>query len=301
MNGWYLGWLVLALGLHWGAVPAALADEDQVQDPLAVELHQALREAPAALRWLMPNEHKPVSHTEVGIGPDSCAFPQWAPPSPSGQPRLLVRCGTLLLGGHGMTRVSTLTSWVRTEQGWGPGQLVSVRYSTRAFGSNLGSPPPIVWHNGWEADLFARAFSLMSVQQIRELQMLLNSYEPTNHALVALDQWRTLSWPDGVLGLRADGSLLLQRGGLAGVGDLVERLAEQPAALPVGVTGLIRPAAAKSPPGRPMFMLQMIETEDLLYAVALTDGPLDRVGGTVQLLRGEPHFNLVLVSVERAL
>lgn len=280
---------------------AAQAEDVMDTEQLAVQLFKTLRETPESLRWVMPDEQQPKSHVEVGVAPIGCSFPVPAPLLANDLPRLLMRCSSSALIDSRLARIHTVTSWTHADGGWRPGQIISLHIPSRGFRTDYGPTPSTVWHSGPQTDLYARAYSVMSLDQARQLQTLWMSYSFDGEIAAPLEQWRQLPWAAGVLGLKTDGGVLLQKGSLAGVGILIERMADG-GALPPTVTGVIRAVSGhEGLPGKPLFLLQEFEAGEALYAVALTDVPPENAPAQMQVLRSEPHYSLVLVSIERKL
>ncbi|WP_139214313.1 hypothetical protein [Marinobacter zhejiangensis] len=131
--------------------------------------------------------------------------------------------------------------------------------------------------------------------------------ELTAETRETLEEWKQLPWPDGVVGLRRNGELLLQRGSLAGTGALLEKLNE-PDAVPAFAQGLIRAIDAQprswstiSPPGPPMFMVHVLESSDGPHAIALSDPAPDGQLPGVQVLSSDEHQDIVFIPLERNL
>lgn len=299
----------LHLGLIAGclfATPLAQAETAVVQ--LAGNLHQQLTESPDSFRWFMPNEDKPLTHADVGIEPNQCSQPVPANSEPN--PRFLVRCITRQLVGFRVVNVQTVTSWTYAEGDWSTGQIVSIhpiadtstnRYSSRKVEYQT------IWHDGDPLGPYERSFTFLSHTAVSELRAFWENFPADGDiSLTTLEQWRQLPWPDGVIGLRRDGKLLLQEGPLAGTSDLLEKVSEKDA-LPPFAQGLIRPVAARQswephkPPGAPMFLLHTLATKDSQYAIALSDTAPDDLRKGTQLLSSGQHYNLVFLPIERNL
>lgn len=299
----------LRLVLMAACLTTPLAQAETSMAQLADDLHQQLQEAPGSFHWFMPNEDEALSHSEVGIEPTQCIQP--VPASSGATPRFLVRCLTRQLVSFRVVIVQTVTSWTYADGAWSDGQIVSIRAipdpSTNRYSARKVEYKT-VWHTGAPLGPYERSFTFLSDTGIKELRAFWENF-PTDEeiSLAALEPWRQLPWPDGVIGLRRDGKLLLQQGPLAGTTDLLEKISEKDS-LPPFAQGLIRPVTTQQswepykPPGAPMFLLHTLTTKkDSQYAIALSDTAPDEAHKDTQLLSAGQHYNLVFLSVERNL
>ncbi len=299
----------LRLILVIGCFVTAPAQAETSTEQLAEDLHQTLTEAPESLRWLMPNEDEPLTHEDVGIKSEQCSRPVPAQAAPS--PRFLVRCVSPQLISFQVVGVQTVTSWENTEGSWNTGQIVSIRGVDVDSSLNRYSARKVeyktIWHDGDPLGPYERAFTFLPESGIDELKAFWENLPAEEHiSLAGLEQWRQLTWPDAVVGLRREGKLLLQSGSLAGTSDLLEKISEKDA-LPPFAQGLIRPVTATrswdpyKPPGAPMFLLHTLATKNSQYAIALSDTAPDETHKDTQLLSSGQHYNLVFLPVERNL
>lgn len=226
---------------------------------LARALHQKLLNSPESLQWQMPNETEAMTTEEVGIRPGDCTEPVPARFGPS--PRFLLRCVTPQFVGFTVVGIQTLSSWEYQSDQWGPGQIVSIhevsgtsrtrfskernRYETLHYAPASRSFETR-WHNGEPQGPYEKMLTYLSAQGLEELTEYWHSLEiPDSPSLTALEQWRSLSWPEGVVGIDRGGQLLLQAGTVAGAGQLLEK-ATTPGAIPEFAQGLIRPVRTRT-------------------------------------------------------
>ncbi|TGN39950.1 hypothetical protein [Marinobacter confluentis] len=308
-------WLVLIIGSLF-ATPV-LAETRTLA--LAAELQQTLTESPESLRWLAPNHDMELTHENIGLEPENCSKPVPAMVSRSTH-RFLVRCETTQMEKLRMVDLLIVTSWTHADDGWETGQMVSVnRLGTRYGGLSLQEARrnalkhqgrvllPLDRHEGSPSGPFEEAFIVLSEQRIEQLNAVWEAILTTEKLpLAQLQHWRDQNWPDGLVGLRKDGQLLLQKGSLTGAGALVKSL-EEHGRLPEFAKGLIRPVPSTRswqsarPPGEPMFMLEMMYANRTDYALAISDkAPESRQNNTQRMSEGMP-FHLVFMPIERNL
>ncbi|WBU41119.1 MULTISPECIES: hypothetical protein [Marinobacter] len=273
---------------------------------LAEDLQQRLTQTPETLRWLKPNKDEPLAHTDLGIDPETCEAPVLA--RAGTHPRFLVRCVNRALVNFRVTDIQTLTSWAYSDGDWSTGQIIAIRGIDNSPTSRYSSRQveyETVWHKGEPAGPYERSLTLLSETDLRKLAKFWNSFDTGElPVLESLEQWRQLTWPDAVVGLRRNGQLLLQQGTLAGTSDLLEELSSKDA-LPPFARGLIRPVKkvwrGTTPPGEPMFLLHSLRANGTDYALALSNVTAGAASQNIQRLSAGLPYELVFLPIERNL
>lgn len=308
-------WLALTIGCL--LAPVALAENKTLA--LAAELQQMLTESPESLRWLAPNHGMELTHENIGLQPEQCTRPVPAMVSNTTH-RFLVRCETTQIDNLRMVDLLTVTSWTHSGEDWETGQIVSVnRLGTRYGGLSMEDLRkkaienrerlilPLGVHKGDPSGPFEEAFVVLSEQRLDELNALWEALLTADDlSLDTLAEWRQRDWPDGLLGVRTDGQLLLQKGSLTGAGELITLL-EKDNRLPEFVDGLIRPVPSTRswqsarPPGQPMYLLEMMYANRTDYALAISDKAPASTQNNTQLMSEGLPYHLVFMPVERNL
>ncbi|WP_336366190.1 hypothetical protein [Marinobacter sp. C2H3] len=310
---------VALLLLCMGVVSSPVLAEPSMRE-LAESLNQRLVLAPDSLQWRLPNKVERLTSAEMGVKSGDCDRPM---PARTGEaPRFLVRCVVVEYIDMSVTAIQLVSSWTYKDGKWGTGQVVSIRDVSRlAFeqvekdrrrygGADYASAKPrfsIVWHNGDERGPYEKMFTYMSGAVRDELSSFWRSRPfDESPSFDALKQWRSLTWPSGVIGIRRDGQLLLQAGSVAGTTPLLKHMTTS-GALPDFAEGLIRPVKmrqyweAEVLPGDAMYLLKMFRANHILYALALSDRQPSDFQEGVEILSSTPEFTLVFFAVERNL
>lgn len=297
-------WLLLLSLLFPG-----FATADTSWELLAEDLQQRHRETPESLNWYLPNKSDPTPYDQVGFKSDRCE-----PPIPSRQtpvPRFLVRCITPALSARGFITIRTVTSWPYVDNDWGTGQIIATYVSDKPPTNPYAYQRETyrdIWHSGDLVGSYQRAVAMLSETEADQLRAFWRSIpELTAETRETLEEWKQLPWPDGVVGIRRNGQLLLQRGSLAGTGALLEKLNE-PNAVPTFTQGLIRAIdeqprswSATRSPGPPMFMVYVLESNDGPHAIALSEPAPDGQFPGIQVLSSDEHQDIVFIPLERNL
>ena len=310
--------LSLAFFVYSFGAPAAMAASKTLS--LADELHQTLTNTPESLRWLAPNYTIELTHKNIGLEPDRCSKPV---PAMTGKThRFLVRCEMTQIEDLRNVELRTVTAWTHTGDTWESGQILSIHKLTIHYGQRLSLEElrknygknrdrvrlPEGVHQGHPNGQFEEVFALVTDARIDKLiglwETILHS---DNHLpLAPLESWRQVSWPEGIVGLRRDRQLLLQRGPLNNSSELLAKL-DQQNSLPPFAKGLIRPTPSvrswQGPHslGDPMFLLDTLYVDRTTYAIAISDLAPDDGYSDIQLLSEGLPYHLVFMPIERNL
>lgn len=307
------GFILLVISLAHTPVYA-----NPVTTQLSEALHQKLESSPESLQWTMPNETELLSTEDLGITAQSCTKP--VPARLGHSPRFLLRCVSLQRVGFRMAAVQTVSSWEYADEHWSPGQIISVHDVTsrvlrqKPKKQHFNDPlryaretPAFktLWHKGALTGTYEKMFTYLSDDDVEDLMEFWNSVEiPAQLSFENLHQWRALPWPPGIVAIHRNGRILSQKGSIAGVGAIIEKISE-PDAFPSFAQGLVRPNSMQmsweghTPPGAPMYTLKTIQANSNTYAIALSDKLPENDKPALQLLSSDTNCVFVIFVVKR--